>query len=134
MTKSELIDAVAQRTKITKSRAEQVVNCVFDSMTQAMEQSEGIEIRGFGSFSVRDYPPYSGRNPRTGKPVHVAAKRLPFFKVGKELKELVNQPRANETPGGSEGGRAAAATASGAARVTRDADVDDSDDDDSDDD
>ena len=93
MTKSELIDAVAQRTKITKSRAEQVVNCVFDSMTQAMEQSEGIEIRGFGSFSVREYPPYSGRNPRTGKPVHVAAKRLPFFKVGKELKELVNNSR-----------------------------------------
>jgi integration host factor subunit beta len=98
MTKSELIDAVAQRTKITKSRAEQVVNCVFDSMTQAMEQSEGIEIRGFGSFSVREYPPYSGRNPRTGKPVHVAAKRLPFFKVGKELKELVNQPRTNTNP------------------------------------
>jgi integration host factor subunit beta len=98
MTKSELIDAVAQRTKITKSRAEQVVNCVFDSMTQAMEQSEGIEIRGFGSFSVREYPPYSGRNPRTGKPVHVAAKRLPFFKVGKELKELVNQPRTGNNP------------------------------------
>ena len=99
MTKSELIDAVAQRTKITKSRAEQVVNCVFDSMTQAMEASEGIEIRGFGSFSVREYPPYSGRNPRTGKPVHVAAKRLPFFKVGKELKELVNQPRAGDAGG-----------------------------------
>ena len=91
MTKSELIDAVAQRTKITKSRAEQVVNCVFESMTHAMERGEGIEIRGFGSFTVREYPAYSGRNPRTGKPVHVVEKRLPFFKVGKELKELVNQ-------------------------------------------
>jgi integration host factor subunit beta len=90
MTKSELIDAVAQRTKITKSRAEQVVNCVFNAMTSALEQGEGIEIRGFGSFTVREYKSYSGRNPRTGKPVPVPEKRLPFFKVGKELKELVN--------------------------------------------
>ena len=95
MTKSELIDAVAQRTKITKSRAEQVVNCVFDAMTAALEKGEGIEIRGFGSFTVRHYKEYSGRNPRTGKPVPVPPKRLPFFKVGKELKELVN---ANPAP------------------------------------
>ncbi|MCA9603566.1 MAG: integration host factor subunit beta, partial [Myxococcales bacterium] len=85
MTKSELIDSVAERTNITKSRAEQVVNCVFDSMTRALERGEGIEIRGFGSFTVRSYKPYSGRNPRTGKPVPVPPKRLPFFKVGKEL-------------------------------------------------
>ncbi len=90
MTKSELIDAVAQRTKITKSRAEQVVNCVFEAMTASLERNEGIEIRGFGSFTVRHYPAYTGRNPRTGKPVPVPEKRLPFFKVGKELKELVN--------------------------------------------
>lgn len=90
MTKSELIDAVARRSKITKSRAEQVVNCVFDSMTTALERGEGIEIRGFGSFTVRQYKPYNGRNPRTGKSVPVPEKRLPFFKVGKELKELVN--------------------------------------------
>lgn len=91
MTKSELIDAVARRSKITKSRAEQVVNCVFDSMTTALERGEGIEIRGFGSFTVRQYKPYNGRNPRTGKSVPVPEKRLPFFKVGKELKELVNE-------------------------------------------
>jgi len=90
MTKSELIDAVAQRTKITKSRAEQVVNCVFNAMTAALENGEGIEIRGFGSFTVRHYKSYHGRNPRTGKPVPVPEKRLPFFKVGKELKELVD--------------------------------------------
>ncbi len=90
MTKSQLIDAVAQRSSITKSRAEQVVNCVFEAMTQALEAGDGIEIRGFGSFTVRHYPAYLGRNPRTGKPVPVPAKRLPFFKVGKELKELVN--------------------------------------------
>ncbi|UJR79278.1 HU family DNA-binding protein [Sandaracinus amylolyticus] len=91
MTKSELIDAVAKRTKITKSRAELVVNCIFETMTTSLERGEGIEIRGFGSFTVRDYKPYNGRNPRTGKPVPVPEKRLPFFKVGKELKELVNQ-------------------------------------------
>lgn len=91
MTKSELIEALSQRMRITKSRAEQVVNCVFDSMVSALERGEGIEIRGFGSFTVREYKSYSGRNPRTGNPVAVAEKRLPFFKVGKELKELVNQ-------------------------------------------
>lgn len=90
MTKSELIDSLAQKSKITKSRAEEVVNCVFDTMTAALERGEGIEIRGFGSFTVRSYKPYSGRNPRTGETVSVPNKRLPFFKVGKELKELVN--------------------------------------------
>lgn len=90
MTKSELIEAVAERTKITKSRAELVVNCVFDAMTAALERGEGIEIRGYGSFTVRNYKPYDGRNPRTGNQVAVPSKRLPFFKVGKELKTLVN--------------------------------------------
>ncbi|MEY4576309.1 MAG: hypothetical protein RL701_1012 [Pseudomonadota bacterium] len=91
MTKSELIEAVAERTKITKSRAELVVNCVFDAMTAALERGEGIEIRGYGSFTVRSYKPYDGRNPRTGNQVSVPSKRLPFFKVGKELKTLVNE-------------------------------------------
>ncbi len=90
MTKSELIDAIAARADLTKARAEMVVNCVFDTMTNALKDGEGIEIRGFGSFTVRPYKPYAGRNPRTGNPVPVPAKRLPFFKVGKELKELVN--------------------------------------------
>ena len=93
MTKSELIDAIAARGELTKARAEMVVNCVFDAMTEALQRGEGIEIRGFGSFTVRPYKPYDGRNPRTGQPVPVPAKRLPFFKVGKELKELVNGSR-----------------------------------------
>jgi integration host factor subunit beta len=93
MTKSELIDAIAARADLTKARAETVVNCVFDTMTSALQQGEGIEIRGFGSFTVRPYKPYDGRNPRTGQPVPVPAKRLPFFKVGKDLKELVNTSR-----------------------------------------
>lgn len=93
MTKSELIEAIASRGDLTKARAEIVVNSVFEAMTDAMRDGDGIEIRGFGSFSVRPYRPYDGRNPRTGEPVPVPAKRLPFFKVGKELKELVNRSR-----------------------------------------
>jgi integration host factor subunit beta len=102
MTKSELIEAVAERTKITKSRAELVVNCVFDAMTSALERGEGIEIRGYGSFTVRNYKPYDGRNPRTGNQVAVPSKRLPFFKVGKELKTLVNGGSAGDENANSE--------------------------------
>ena len=102
MTKSELIDALAARSELTKARAELVVNCVFDAMTEALQRGEGIEIRGFGSFTVRPYKPYSGRNPRTGEPVDVPAKRLPFFKVGKELKELVNNSRHLAITGGDD--------------------------------
>lgn len=102
MTKSELIDAIAARADLTKARAETVVNCVFDTMTDALRAGEGIEIRGFGSFTVRPYKPYDGRNPRTGQPVPVPAKRLPFFKVGKELKELVNSSRVHAITGGDD--------------------------------
>ena len=102
MTKSELIEVVARQTNTTKSRVETVVNTVFDAMADAMQRDEGIEIRGFGSFTVRHYKPYSGRNPRTGAAVPVAAKRLPFFKVGKELKELVNSSRAFAITGGDD--------------------------------
>lgn len=90
MTKSDLIEAVAERTTITMSRAEAVVNCVFDAMTDALRNGDGIEVRGFGSFKLRQYKPYDGRNPRTGESVHIASKRLPFFKAGKELRERVN--------------------------------------------
>lgn len=104
MTKSELIDAISARADLTKARAEMVVNCVFDTMTEALRAGEGIEIRGFGSFTVRPYKPYDGRNPRTGQPVPVPAKRLPFFKVGKDLKELVNSSRVHAiTEGNSDG-------------------------------
>ncbi|MBN2804006.1 MAG: integration host factor subunit beta [Deltaproteobacteria bacterium] len=90
MTKSELINSVAEKADITKSRSELVVNAVFDSMTEALKNNDGIEIRGFGSFTIRNYEAYSGRNPRTGINVHVSSKKLPFFKVGKELKEMIN--------------------------------------------
>jgi integration host factor subunit beta len=90
MTKSELIEVIAERTKITKSRAELVVNCIFETMAEALQRGDGIEIRGFGSFTIRHYKPYTGRNPRTNRPVPVGPKKLPFFKVGKDLKDLVN--------------------------------------------
>jgi integration host factor subunit beta len=90
MTKSELIETITARGEITKARAELVVGCVFDTMTDSLQRNEGIEIRGFGSFTVRPYKSYTGRNPRTGQAVHVPSKRLPFFKVGKELREIVD--------------------------------------------
>lgn len=90
MNKSELIDILAEQAKITRKRAETVVNLIFDSMTETLVKGERIEIRGFGSFTAKDYDSYTGRNPRTGESIQVAPKRLPFFKVGKELKERVN--------------------------------------------
>ena len=86
MTKSELIERVADSAKLTKGRAELVVTTIFDAMVDALRRGDGIEIRGFGSFTVRQYKSYEGRNPRTGDAVHVSPKRLPFFKVGKELR------------------------------------------------
>jgi len=90
MNKSELIEAVAEKTKITKKRAEDVVNLIFDSMIEAMAKGDRIEIRGLGSFVVKEYGAYTGRNPRTGDSIQVRPKRLPFFKVGKELRERVD--------------------------------------------
>ena len=90
VTKSDLIERLSEALKLPKGKAEAVVNVMFDSMTSALERGERIEIRGFGSFEVRSYKAYEGRNPRTGEPVHVKPKRLPFFKVGKELRERVN--------------------------------------------
>lgn len=90
MTKSELIERLAEAAKLTKGKAELIVTTIFDAMTEAMVRGEGIEIRGFGSFTVRQYKSYEGRNPRTGDTVHVKPKRLPYFKVGKELRARVN--------------------------------------------
>jgi integration host factor subunit beta len=98
MTKADLIDTVAEKLKLPRGRAELLVAQVFDSMVEALRRGEGIEIRGFGSFSIREYKEYEGRNPRTGETVHVKPKRLAFFKVGKELRERVNGGR---TEGGA---------------------------------
>ncbi|BDV43239.1 integration host factor subunit beta [Geotalea uraniireducens] len=90
MNKSELIERLAAEKGLTYKKAEEIVNIVFDSMTAAMVREERIEIRGFGSFVVKDYKAYTGRNPKTGEPIKVKPKKLPFFKVGKELKERVD--------------------------------------------
>jgi len=90
MNKSELINTLALRTNVSIKTSEYVVNTVFDSMSDDLIAGERIEIRGLGSFMIREYDGYTGRNPKTGQEVVVKAKRLPFFKVGKELKQRVD--------------------------------------------
>ena len=92
MTKRELIEKLAERVKdLSLKDAEIIVNTVFDTMTEALSTGDRIEIRGFGSFQVKERRSREGRNPRTGDKVAVASKRVPFFKVGKELKERADQ-------------------------------------------
>ncbi len=91
MNKSDLVEKLASDADITKRQAEQVVKLIFDSMADTLALGDRIEIRGFGSFISKHYPAYDGRNPRTGKVISVAEKRLPFFKVGKELRERVDR-------------------------------------------
>lgn len=91
MTKADLINLVAEKSGITRVKAEAVVNTVFDSMIESLLRDDRIEIRGFGSFVNREYGSYKGRNPRTGEVINVDEKKLPFFKVGKELKDDINR-------------------------------------------
>jgi integration host factor subunit beta len=91
ITKSDLVESVSNKLQIPRGKAELIINGVFDCMERALRNGDRIEIRGFGSFEIRHYEGYEGRNPRTGDPVGVQPKRLPFFKVGKELKERVNE-------------------------------------------
>lgn len=90
MNKSELIEAVALKKDLPMKRAEEIVNLIFNYMSQTMVEGERIEIRGLGSFVVKDYGSYTGRNPKTGELITVKPKKLPFFKVGKELKDMVS--------------------------------------------
>ncbi len=90
MTKADLINIISQKANLQHRQAEVVVNLVFDMMCDALKKDERIEIRGFGSFVNRSYESYQGRNPKTGQVVQVPPKRVPFFKVGKELKEMVD--------------------------------------------
>jgi integration host factor subunit beta len=91
MIRSELIKYISEKVGVTHEVAELAVNTIFSSMTEALVRNESIEIRGFGSFKVRHYEGRKGRNPKTGQLIDVAPKKRPFFKVGKELKERVNQ-------------------------------------------
>ncbi len=93
MNKAELIQELVKQGHITQKVAKIVVDTIFEEMKQALVNGERIEIRGFGSFSIREYDGYDGRNPKTGEKVRVAPKRLPFFKVGKELRDRINQAK-----------------------------------------
>ena len=90
MLKSDLVEKIAKDLKMNHDIAQLVVNNIFDSMTEALRKGGSIEIRGFGSFSVRNYEAREGRNPKTGERVTVPPRKKPFFKVGKELKNRVN--------------------------------------------
>jgi integration host factor subunit beta len=91
MNKSDLIDALSSKENLTEKDAFGIVNMIFDGFTETLKHDGRIEIRGFGSFTVRKYGAYTGRNPKSGKKIQVGVKKLPFFKVGKELKERVNK-------------------------------------------
>ncbi len=90
MNKSELIKSLAEENAISSDEATVVVNTFFDSVRQALLSEQRVEIRGLGSFKLKQYQGYAGRNPKTGEVVSVAPKRLPFFRAGKELKEYIN--------------------------------------------
>ena len=90
MTKAELVEEVARNTQLTKKHAEIIVNTVFDSIVHSLKSGEKIELRGFGSFRIRRRGARIGRNPKTGEPVDVPPKKIPYFKPGKELRELLN--------------------------------------------
>lgn len=100
MNKSELIEKLALRSGLNVVHAEEVVNLIYKRMLETMMNGGRIEIRGFGSFVVKEYGAYQGRNPKTGEKISVPPKKLPFFKVGKELKERID-------PGGEAGDSAA---------------------------
>jgi len=90
MTKSDLISLLSTRHNLSEVQAARIVNLIFDGFKDALAKGDRIEIRGFGSFVMREYKTYTGRNPKTGKEVDVKPKRLPYFKVGKELKQRIS--------------------------------------------
>jgi integration host factor subunit beta len=90
MTKSELIETIVAAGPFPRRQVEIAVNAMFDSMVENLVAGGRIEIRGFGNFTVRHYKSYTGRNPKTGEQVKVPEKRMPFFKVGKDLRDRIN--------------------------------------------
>ncbi|MEZ5428105.1 MAG: HU family DNA-binding protein [Pyrinomonadaceae bacterium] len=91
MTKADLVEKVAKEAEMTKKDAEKLVEIIFDSIVTTLNQGEKIELRGFGSFRVRERNARKGRNPKTGEAVKIPAKRVAYFKPGKDLKELINK-------------------------------------------
>lgn len=91
MNKSDLIAALGAKEKLTGKMAIEIINLIFNGFTATLKKGGRIEVRGFGTFAVRKYEPYTGRNPKTGDKIDVRPKKLPFFKVGKELKAMVDR-------------------------------------------
>jgi len=91
MTKAELVEEVSRVSDLTKKRSEVIVDTVFRSIVEALHRGEKIELRGFGSFRLRKREPRKGRNPKTGDRVDVPPKKVPYFKPGKDLKDLINR-------------------------------------------
>jgi len=100
MTKAELVEEVARAAELNKRDAEVIVETVFDSIVGSLQNGEKVELRGFGSFRTRERGPRRGRNPKTGEPVDVPAKRVPYFKPGKELKEYFTEEPEGEAGAG----------------------------------
>ncbi len=98
MTKAGLVEEVARSVQVTKKQAEMIVNIVLDSIVDSLREGEKIELRGFGSFRIRNRKSRLGRNPKTGERVEVPPKRIPYFKPGKELKELINPSEPGDAP------------------------------------
>ena len=90
MNKSDLTKALSREMDLPIQKADEIVDMVFDTMSKSLVEGDRIEIRGFGSFTARHYEGYTGRNPKTGEKTAVEAKKLPFFKVGRELRERLN--------------------------------------------
>ena len=90
MTKSEMADKLAEKINVKKQQAEEIINIFTNSIIEALAQGDKVEIRGFGSFRVRDRNEKEGRNPKTGEKVFVPAKKVPFFKTGKDFREVVD--------------------------------------------
>ncbi|HEY7411666.1 MAG TPA: HU family DNA-binding protein [Vicinamibacteria bacterium] len=91
MTKAELVDEVGREASLTRKHSEVIVDAVFSTIVEALQRGDKIELRGFGSFRVRRRGSRTGRNPKTGQGVVVPAKKVPYFKPGKELRELLNR-------------------------------------------
>jgi integration host factor subunit beta len=91
MNKSDLIATLAEKKDLPTKEATSIVNTILETMTEALAQDSHVELRGFGSFSVKEYEAYEGRNPKSGERIQVQPKKLPFFKVGKDLRERVNE-------------------------------------------
>ena len=126
MTKAELVEEVSKVSDLTKKHSEVIVDTVFQSIIDALHRGEKIELRGFGSFRLRQRESRKGRNPKTGDKVDVPPKRVPYFKPGKELKDLINRESDDDvlatSPAGSSSG-SPASSSSGSDLLSRPADM-----------